>query len=87
MWSVERQTEYAREQVFNIIDGRYLTRKPMIVTTNLRPQDMRQAEELMERRIIDRVLEACVPLCFDRPSLRQRKAEDAKARCQALTSR
>ena len=86
-FGMERQTDYAQEQVFSIIDGRYLSRKPMIVTTNLRPQDMTQAEELMERRIIDRILEVCVPLCFDGPSLRQRKAEETKARYQELTSR
>lgn len=34
-FGMERQTDYAREQVFNIIDGRYLARKPLIVTTNL----------------------------------------------------
>ena len=86
-FGMERQTDYAQEQVFSIIDGRYLSRKPMIVTTNLRPQDMTQAKELMERRIIDRILEVCVPLCFDGPSLRQRKAEETKERLQMLTSR
>ena len=86
-FGMERQTDYAQEQALNIIDGRYLARKPMIVTTNLRPQDLRRAEEMMERRIIDRILEVCVPLCFDGPSLRQRKAEDTKARYQELTGR
>ena len=41
----------------------------------------------MERRIMDRVLGICVPLCFDRPGLRQRKAEATKVRSQALTGR
>ena len=68
-------------------DGRYLSRKPMIAITNLRPQDMRQAGEFMERRIIDRILEVCVPLCFDGPNLRQKKAEETKGRLQMLTSR
>ena len=46
-----------------------------------------RAEELMERRIIDRILEVCVPLCFDGPNLRQKKAEETKERLQMLTSR
>ena len=32
---MERQTDYSQEQVYGIIDGRYLARKPLIVTTNL----------------------------------------------------
>ena len=33
---VERSTEYAMEQMFYVIDSRYRSRKPMIITTNLR---------------------------------------------------
>lgn len=32
---VERQSQYAMEQVYNVIDTRYETRKPLIITTNL----------------------------------------------------
>ena len=31
---VERSTEYAMEQMFYVIDSRYRSRKPMIITTN-----------------------------------------------------
>ena len=45
-FGMERGTEYALEQIYNIIDSRYRSRKPLIVTTNLtltelkNPQDM-----------------------------------------------
>ena len=34
---VERSTEYAMEQMFFVIDSRYRSRRPMIITTNLKP--------------------------------------------------
>ena len=32
---IERNSEFALEQVFNVIDSRYRSKKPLIVTTNL----------------------------------------------------
>ena len=78
-FGMERQTDYAREQVFNIIDGRYLAGKPLIVTTNLSLQELKHPRDTHEQRIFDRILELCVPVCFDGESLRQEKA---KARMQ-----
>ena len=34
-FGMERGTEYGLEQVYNVIDSRYRSRKPLIVTTNL----------------------------------------------------
>ena len=86
-FGMERQTDYAQEQVFGIIDGRYLARKPLVVTTNLSVQEMKEPADMTEKRIFDRILEVCVPLCFDEPSLRQSKAEENKARYKELTGR
>ena len=36
-FGMERGTEYGLEQVFNVIDSRYRSGKPLIVTTNLTP--------------------------------------------------
>lgn len=73
---MERRTDYAREQVFSIIDGRYLSKRPMIITTNLSLQHMKTSPDLADRRIFDRVLEVCVPVCFDSESLRREKARE-----------
>lgn len=86
-FGMERQTDYAQEQVFGIIDGRYLARKPLVVTTNLSVQEMKEPADMTEKRIFDRILEICVPICFDEPSLRQSKAEKNKARYKELTGR
>lgn len=38
---VERNTEYALEQMFLVIDSRYRSRKPLIVTTNLKLEEIK----------------------------------------------
>ena len=71
--------------MFNIIDGRYLTRKPLIVTTNLSLKAMKNPKDLAEQRIFDRVLEMCIPVCFDGESLRQEKAKQRMQLYRQLT--
>ena len=85
-FGMERQTDYAREQVFNIIDGRYLAQKPLIVTTNLSLNELKHPRDTTEMRIFDRVLELCVPVCFDGESLRQEKAKQRMQLYRQLTN-
>ena len=59
---IERNSEFALEQVFNIIDSRYRSRKPLIVTTNLTLDELKNPKDLAHARIYDRVLERCIPL-------------------------
>ena len=65
---IERDTEYALEQVYNIIDARYKSNKPLIVTTNLTITEIKNPIDTTHKRIYDRVLEMCVPIlmpfCF-----------------------
>lgn len=56
---VERTTDFALEQVTQIINARYKSNKPLIVTTNLTPQEMANQKQLEKRRIYDRILERC----------------------------
>ncbi len=86
-FGMERRTDYAQEQVFGIIDGRYLAQKPLIVTTNLSLRELKQPVDIPEQRIFDRILELCVPVCFDGPSLRQEKAKEKLALYKELTGR
>ena len=34
-FEIERNTEYALEQIYNVINARYLKARPTIITTNL----------------------------------------------------
>jgi len=55
----ERETSYSTEQIFNVIDARSRSGKPLIVTTNFSIADMEGAQDMAYRRIYDRVLEMC----------------------------
>lgn len=55
----ERSTEYAIEQLYSIVDQRYRSGKPLIVTTNLTLNQLGKTSELSKQRIYDRILEMC----------------------------
>lgn len=73
---VERNSEFAREQVFSVIDSRYRSQLPMIVTTNLTPEQMRNPEDIARARIYDRVLERCTPIRVDGQNIRKQNKVD-----------
>ena len=82
---VERNSEFAREQVFSVIDSRYRSQLPMIVTTNLTPKEMKNPSDLSRARIYDRVLERCTPIRVDNQNIRERnKADNLKKSKQLL---
>lgn len=62
---VERNSEYMKEQVFTIIDGRYRSNKPFIVTTNLTKQELVNNSDKSLARIYDRIIEKCYPFEFE----------------------
>ena len=68
---VERNTEYAMEQMFTVIDGRYRSRKPMIITTNLKLEEIKNPPDLAHARIYDRILEWCAPVLFSGRNFRE----------------
>lgn len=70
----ERSTDYALEKVYGIIDNRYRTRKPLILTTNLTLRQMQATSDIRYERIYDRVFEMCYPLEFKGVSWRKREA-------------
>lgn len=71
---IERGTEFALEIVYNVIDSRYKTGKPLIVTTNLTMQQLAEPQDMAHKRIYDRVLEMCVPLEFRGKNMREELA-------------
>lgn len=73
---VERTSEYALETVYMIIDERYKANKPMIITTNLKYQDIQNPKNIEFARIYDRILGVCVPVLFGEESRRVKQGED-----------
>ena len=67
----ERKTDFMAEMVFNIIDSRYRSGLPMIITTNLTAEELKKPQEVAYSRIYDRVLERCHPVKVDGNSRRR----------------
>ena len=59
---IERSTEFAKEQVYNIIDSRYRVGLPMIITTNLSIDKIKNPTDIENGRIYDRIIERCFPI-------------------------
>lgn len=72
----ERNTEYAVENVFNVIDRRYRTGKPLIITTNLHLKMITGEQSVDKRRIYDCILELCTPVCVDGASKRAKASKE-----------
>ena len=66
--------DYAMEQMFFVIDSRYRSRKPMIITTNLKLAELKNPPDLAHARIYDRILERCAPILFDGKNFREENA-------------
>ena len=83
-FGMERGTEYALEQIYNIVDSRYRSRKPLIVTTNLTLDEIRHPQDTAHARIYDRLLEMCVPVSCIGVSFRKETAQKKMERLKSL---
>lgn len=70
-FGMERGTEYGLEQIYAVIDGRYRSGKPLIVTTNLTLNELNNPRDTAHARIYDRLKEMCVPVNFSGESRRR----------------
>ena len=55
-------TAFYRLAITAVIDERYKANLPLIITTNLTPKQMRNAQDVAHARIYSRVLEMCTPI-------------------------
>ena len=82
----ERNTGYSMEQMFSIVDNRYRSGKPLIVTTNLKLDEMKHPTDLAHARIYDRILERCAPVFFAGKNFREDNAASTKAAARVIVS-
>lgn len=57
--ATERDTDYMNEVVQTVIDARYRSRKPIIITTNLESEQLKNPSDLVKKRIYSRMYEMC----------------------------
>ncbi len=83
-FGMERGTEYGLEQVYNVIDSRYISKKLLIATTNLTPEQLKKPEDVSHARIYGRLLEMCVPVRFTGGDFRRITAQQKMERLKKL---
>lgn len=72
----DRDSSFARETVYSVINERYNSKKPLIVTTNLSLDELLNCADTEQRRIYDRVLGMCAPVEFKGESRRRVALKD-----------
>lgn len=70
----ERTTDYKMEQVFEVINSRYGSKRPMIITTNIPIKKLAEDPDIRKKRVYDRILEMCYPVHCHGYSWRYSKA-------------
>ena len=75
-FGMERDTAYVMEQLYLVINSRYLSRQPLIVTTNLTLNELMNPTDMVHSRIYSRVTEMCMPIWFGGEDIRLKKAKD-----------
>jgi len=79
----ERKSEFMQEMVFNIIDSRYRSGLPFIITTNLTADEIKKPQEVNYARIYDRILERCFPIEISGVSRRRNSLRETHADVKA----
>lgn len=76
----ERKSGFSTQNVFNVINRRWESGKPLIVTTNYSPAEIKafEDEDAMLRKIYDRILEMCTYILVEGTSKREESAERKK---------
>lgn len=74
--AAERDTSYMHEMIFNIVDSRYRSGKPLIVTSNLTQAELTGPASVDKKRIYSRLLEMCVPVEVKGVDRREKKLQN-----------
>lgn len=76
---VERSTSFAMEKQYEFINGRYASKKPMILTTNLTLDQLLKSSSIDLQRVYERIYESSYLVSFNGSSLRKKRAKETHA--------
>lgn len=76
-FGAERSSDFVQEQIYNVVEARYRSGKPLVVTSNLTPAQLRGGGgDIRFTRVYDRLKEMCHPVELSGDSRRRRIAND-----------
>lgn len=82
---VERDSTFGLEQIFNVVDARSHAHLPIVVTSNLSMEELKNPSSVQYGRIYDRVLEMCqVRIPITGNSRRQQNADSVREWAQKI---
>ncbi|WP_338125398.1 hypothetical protein [Pseudoflavonifractor phocaeensis] len=67
--------------------GIYRSRRPMIITTNLKLAELKNPPDLAHARIYDRILERCAPILFAGKNFREENAGATRQAAKDIVNR
>lgn len=83
-FGISRETEYQIEQLHNLIDARYNSNKPLILTSNLSRGELASTDNLALKRIYDRIIGRTYGIISKGESYRMKKAQQEKKYIDSL---
>lgn len=82
--AAERDTEYVNEIIYSVIDSRYRSGKPLIVTTNLRIEEIKNSPDVKKQRILSRLTEMCLFIPVNGKDRRKAKYNEDRKELQEI---
>lgn len=72
----EGTSDWRREIMYRAINGRIMSGKPMIITTNMSLEDFKNPADYGMRRLTDRVIQVCLPIKMEGVNYRRKEVRE-----------
>ena len=76
---IERESQYTIETIYTVIDERYKSGKPFVITTNIQLDILKKPQDVEHARIYDRIMERCMPVYFGGRNYRSELGQENRA--------
>ena len=70
---------YTIETIYTVIDERYKSGKPFVITTNIQLDILKKPQDVEHARIYDRIMERCMPVYFGGRNYRSELGQENRA--------
>lgn len=83
-FGVERTSEYKQEIIYTVIDSRCKANLPLIVTSNIGSEELKNPKNATEQRVFSRLFKMCHPVKVDSKDRRRKELANSFAEIQRL---